>query len=565
MRRKLWVLFGFLLFSYGNTATAFNVACSASGQIIVIHRSKEKDISVFLRSLTTKISSIKKKIRKSKNINTAKSLIRNVAKRKKEKKELIKKASSVVCSSNPVQEIIRKEIPLDPCQGMINPLSFGAKGINSMDYLEDGELAKSNFKGSYKIGDSWDLIGIQEAILSANQGDTVCVPKGKYNIFRNKNVSAGTASHASITVKSGISIIGISKPIIQSPLREDQSRAAFKLTDNSQEIGSSIRIAGLHFSYGFLLFSSTGSDVRRGDNIVIEDNEFDGGFVGGITSFNDPEIPSSIDGTTLNSQQAGYVILISKINNAIIRNNIFRRDNKGPGRGIALFRTTNASIINNQMTGHFITAINVAGGKLSSPGILFDDSRNISSSIMNNIISRTASLTELTEDHGIYVVYGKNISIKGNQISGFSLGETGGSVKARNGEQYFIEDNFFKGSGVFLYNYDATGFGINYLRDVVVARNVVDQCNSPVGRPNGLALERAGIFFWSNISNRDANYIYEDNIKISSNKVHDGIIKVVEPLRGEAFSLIDNTAFKVSGEPVGVFKSGNIEGFVGCQ
>src|SRR5690606_36905093 len=115
---------------------------------------------------------------------------------------------------------------------------------------------------------------------------------------------------------------------------------------------------------------------------------------------------------------------------------------------------------NGGSTGYFVTAIND-----NSNGTLIKD----------NVISRATALTNPDEtDHGIYAHSFDGLTIRQNTISGWPANDTGGAVKARNGQNLLITQNTFNNSGILLYVYSTSSGSFMYLNNAVISTNTIN-------------------------------------------------------------------------------------------
>ncbi|SES02739.1 right-handed parallel beta-helix repeat-containing protein [Pedobacter rhizosphaerae] len=151
---------------------------------------------------------------------------------------------------------------------------------------------------------------------------------------------------------------------------------------------------------------------------------------------------------------------------SVVNTCTFARRVNNSGRGVWLKSTTNSKILNctfgnGGTTGYFVTAIN--------------DNSESNSLINNNIINRNIALnTDLDQtDHGIYAHSFNGLTISGNTISGWPANGSGGSVKARNGQNVTISGNTFNDSGILLYEYSNTP-AYPYLNNVIVLNNTIN-------------------------------------------------------------------------------------------
>lgn len=203
------------------------------------------------------------------------------------------------------------------------------------------------------------------------------------------------------------------------------------------------------------------------------------------------------------STNDGY-IFFNKIDDSAIRNCTFLRREGNDGRGVINKYTRNTIIENNNWggndpdeTGYFVTGINERGNN---------------SIIRNNTIAKHSTWAPLEkQDHGIYALDFDGVTILNNTISGWPPNGSGGSIKARNGQNLVIEDNHFKTSGILLYVYETSKIQ-QHLKNVMVKNNTIQI----IGGDASVAIYN-GIGYWT-----DTEYQNEYSIRIEGNIITNG-------------------------------------------
>ncbi len=211
-----------------------------------------------------------------------------------------------------------------------------------------------------------------------------------------------------------------------------------------------------------------------------------------------------VPGTNKNFYQDAYIHLIGT-DSALIDNCAFYRRSGNTGRAIWNSKSGNTKIINNDIgdgasLGYFVTAIN--------------DTESENTLIQANNLLRVASISDPAHtDHGIYVHSFENILIKYNNISGWPPDETGGAIKARNGQHLDIFGNTMTDSGVLLYEY-ATPVAYPFLKHVIVSYNTVHITTNVNDRYHGIS-------YWRNNAAGT-----EYSIRLSNNTLPNGTIYI---------------------------------------
>lgn len=416
---------------------------------------------------------------------------------------------------------------------LVNVRDFGATG--------DGQLRIADLsgkKGKYPAGASKDLVGIQEAILSASPGETVFIPAGEYVL------SAGESDPV-IKVEKSISILGEPGSRLEVPVAKDggSSKAFLLLFTSSKQI-SNVGIRHINLYRGYASF--VGAQNAFIDGVTVEHCTFEDGWF----TRDKATIPSYFAPAKVNTDTSGFELSLARVKNAVVKSNTFKRSDKVPGRGIVLWRTLDTSVTDNTFTGAFITAINGSGAVANKSGGFDSDTRVVNTVIRGNRATRSTKLEDLSEDHGMYIWGAKNTTIAGNTVKGWSLSDAGGSLKFRNAEGATIEDNTFIGSGLLLYSYSAPqGSSIPMLRDVTVRNNTIDLTGSVAKSSSASVQGRAGISYWRNFGKESDTM--ERNIVIHKNKIVNGSIQILGPANGPAFTVADNIASLVVIRPKG--------------
>lgn len=198
-----------------------------------------------------------------------------------------------------------------------------------------------------------------------------------------------------------------------------------------------------------------------------------------------------------------YIVFV-KIEDSAIKNCTFLRREGNDGRGIQNKYTRNTIIEYNnwggsdpESTGYFVTAIN---------------ERGTNTMIRHNTITKHPIWAPLEkQDHGIYALDFDGINITDNTISGWPPNGSGGSIKARNGQNIIIENNTFETSGILLYVYETSKIQ-QQLKNVIIKDNKIDI----IGGDSSASIYN-GIGYWT-----DTDYRNEFSIRIEGNAINNG-------------------------------------------
>jgi hypothetical protein len=315
------------------------------------------------------------------------------------------------------------------------------------------------------------LAQMNSVIAAANAGDTVWVEAGTYYIPSGK-----------IVMKSGVTL---QRKTAVNPIFDATSVANGMLTMPyyTGQIDNCL-IRGITFHN--IRFS-----INSAQNLRFMYCDFDYG-----------KRPS---GTDKNFYQDAYIQLTGT-DSAVVDNCNFYRRSGNSGRAIWNTSATNSKIINNDIgdggaLGYFVTGIN--------------ESATNNTIIQANKIKRNPALNtdDAQTDHGIYAHSFDQVLIKYNTISGWPANASGGSVKARNGQNISIFGNNMTGSGVLLYEY--SGSTSPFLKYVDVSYNTIDITTNVNDIYHGIG-------YWRNNAT-DMEY----SIRITHNTMPNGTINFI--------------------------------------
>lgn len=234
-------------------------------------------------------------------------------------------------------------------------------------------------------------------------------------------------------------------------------------------------------------------------------------------------------------------IQLNSCENMQVRGCVFKRRNGNSGRGIYTVGSTNTNITNNTFgvgdtTGYFVTAIND-----NSNGTL----------ISGNTMARKESWVSTSEtDHGIYAHSFDGLVITDNVISGWPTNASGGSIKARNGQNLTITNNTLNTSGILLYVYSNNPSN-PFLKNVIIDGNTINVSSSDDDIYHGIG-------YWRNTS--DSSFS-EYSIRIANNSLPNGRIKIGTPVVVSDFNANNGGVFNndigALTLPSGIANSGN--------
>ena len=325
-----------------------------------------------------------------------------------------------------------------------------------------------------QLADTISLARLNQIISQAEYGDTVYLEPAVYIIDGMINMVPG------ITLKGKAS----TKPILDATA---QNNELFEITYTSSDVNN-CTFENIAFYNIKMRFSPDTEYAIK--NVVFDGCLFDHG--------------KRRPGTDEKSYTNDSYIFFLKIEDAAIRNCTFLRRQGNDGRGIHNKYSRNTIIENNNWggsapdtTGYFVTAIN---------------ERGTNTIIRNNVIAKHTSWAPLEkQDHGIYALDFDGISIYNNHISGWPPNGSGGSIKARNGQNITIDNNTFVTSGILLYVYETSKIQ-QYLKNVLIKNNTIEI----LGGDHTASIYN-GIGYWT-----DTNYQNEYSIRIDSNVIING-------------------------------------------
>ncbi|SDO61183.1 Right handed beta helix region [Pedobacter steynii] len=325
------------------------------------------------------------------------------------------------------------------------------------------------------------LSQINAVIAGANPGETVLVQPGTYSVT------------GKIVMKAGVSI---AKQTSTNPIF-DASALSTILTMSYTSDMSNCLVSGITFWN--IRFSMIGAGSTSFKYCI-----FDYG-------------KRALNTNKTNNLKDAY-LEFRDADLSLVSNCVFCHRVADPGRGVWLKNTTNSKIMNNTFgnggtTGYFVTAIN--------------DNSQSNSLIDGNTITRNPalSLVDSLTDHGIYAHSFNGLTISNNTVSGWPVNGSGGSIKARNGQNLNISGNTLNDSGILLYEY-ANSPSFPYLKYVVVANNTINI-------PAAAADMYHGIGYY-----RDNTIHSEYSINISDNLLPNGTIYAA----GSAINVADFNA-----------------------
>jgi hypothetical protein len=325
-----------------------------------------------------------------------------------------------------------------------------------------------------QLKDTVSLAQLNELISLANFGDTVYIEPAVYII------------NGKINMVPGVTLKGLTstKPIFDATSKGSE---LFEILYNSEEVNN-CTFKNIAFYNIKMKFSPTTDYAIK--NVVFDDCLFDFG--------------KRKPGTDEKSYTNDAYIIFVKIEYSAIKNCTFLRREGNDGRGIQNKYTRNTIIEYNnwggsdpELTGYFVTAIN---------------ERGTNTFIRHNTIAKHPTWAPLEkQDHGIYALDFNRVNITSNTISGWPPNGSGGSIKARNGENIIIENNTFETSGILLYVYETSKIQ-QHLKNVVIKDNKIDI----IGGDSSASIYN-GIGYWT-----DTDYRNEFSIRIEGNTIKNG-------------------------------------------
>ncbi|MEQ4722448.1 VCBS repeat-containing protein [Nonomuraea sp. B19D2] len=300
--------------------------------------------------------------------------------------------------------------------GPVTAYGRAAARVNVSDYRTDGRS---------------DAEAIQAAISAASPGDTVYFEGGVYEL--DKPFFFG----------SGVRHVGEAG---NPPVLRGMGSASLLIDHTAARPLKDSTIRGLHFDNIHLRFKGA-TDYDAIVDLTIVDCQFENGA--GETVWN-----------------SDYVTL-SYTNGVTIDNSTFLRSAEHGGRGVVLHRTrttvvkdshfgTTRNLESDVSNGYFRTAINLMGFEEKDSVVL----RNEDVLIDGNVWRRTPGIPcpdgAKCEDHGMYGWGAKHVYVVGNYGDGWTTTAEGGSLKMRNGDDYYVLRNHFRSSGILTYMYPFT-------------------------------------------------------------------------------------------------------------
>lgn len=281
------------------------------------------------------------------------------------------------------------------------------------------------------IDSGMTLSQINAVIAGASAGQTVLVHSGTYNIT------------GKIVMKAGVSLAKLSStnPIFDASALSTQLNLAYS-TDVSNCTFSGITFWNIKFTVT--------SSVKTAFKYCI----FDYGKRKANTN-------------KTNNLSDAYINLNST-DSSLVYNCVFCHRSTDPGRGVWVAAGCTNDIVrkntfgNGGSTGYFVCAIN--------------DNSQSNSIIDSNTIARNTALNSIDSlsDHGLYAHSFNGLVISNNTFtSGWQTNDSGGDIKARNGQYLTISNNTLNDAGIMLYEYINTP-AFPYLKYVVVSNNTIN-------------------------------------------------------------------------------------------
>jgi hypothetical protein len=379
--------------------------------------------------------------------------------------------------------------------------SFACKRESSLDEMNAASLKAMKATTLTSVADhvietGMSLSQINAVIAGASSGETVLVQPGTYSIT------------GKIVMKAGVSL---AKQTSTNPIF-DASASAVILTMSYTTDISNCLISGITFwNVRFSMIGAAGTSFKY--------CIFDYG-------------KRAMNTNKTNNLKDAY-LEFRDADLSLVSNCVFCHRAADPGRGVWLKNTTNSKIINNTFgnggtTGYFVTAIN--------------DNSQSNSLIDGNTLSRNPglSLVDSLTDHGMYAHSFNGLTISNNTVSGWPANASGGSIKARNGQNLNISGNTLNDSGILLYEY-SNNPSFPYLKYVVVANNTINIAGAAADMYHGIGYYR------------DNTIHSEYSINISDNLLPNGTIYA-------AGSVINVADFNAAGG--GVYHNDTATGYV---
>lgn len=311
--------------------------------------------------------------------------------------------------------------------------------------LQDKKLAVVNAVADQVIETGMNLAQINAVIAGANSGQTVYVQPGTYTIT------------GKIVMKAGVSLV---KQTTTSPIFDASGLGTLLIMNYTTDLNN-CTISGITFwNIRFSVVSSASTTFKY--------CIFDYG-------------KRAVNTNKTNNLKDAY-LEFKDTNLSQVSNCVFAHRASDAGRGVWLKNTTNSKIINNTFgnggtTGYFVTAIN--------------DNSQGNSLIDGNVIQRNVALNAVDSltDHGLYAHSFNGLTISNNTVSGWPATASGGSIKARNGQNLNISTNTLNDSGVLLYEY-ISGTAFPYLKNVLVTSNTINMASAASDMYHGIGYYR---------------------------------------------------------------------------
>jgi hypothetical protein len=335
---------------------------------------------------------------------------------------------------------------------------------------------------------------IQGRLDSAGKGGVVDLDAGNYALSR------------SLTFKSGVTLNG--------PLKGkavlDASALPAPLTIKVDRVDG-VLLRRLEFRNVILHVSGTVAH-DAGRDVTLESCTF-------------------FDTKRANGASTGF-ILGTYATRLIVRGCTFLRSQEHHGEGVCFWRSHACKLENCRFGesgsdfparrfGHFTNAVYVQGWDRDEHN---SNLRCVDITLAGNTLRRSPEAAA-EEDHGIYALGAKGLSICDNDISGWTTELKGGAIKARDGSDYIIRRNRCTGSGILLYNYDTPTYD---LERVQVCDNIIKTASWD---GSTAAIRATGISYWR--ADRKGT---EKSIRIEDNTVENGVIVINTPLNAADFN-----------------------------
>lgn len=344
-----------------------------------------------------------------------------------------------------------------------------AKDLEKLE-VQDDKSTVLNAVADHVIETGMNLAQINAIIAGASSGQTVYVQPGTYAIT------------GKIIMKTGVSLV---KQTTTNPIFDASGLSALLVMNYTTDMSNCV-ISGITFwNVRFSVVSSASTTFKY--------CIFDYG-------------KRAVNTNKTNNLKDAY-LEFKDTNLSQVSNCVFSHRAADAGRGVWVKNTTNAKIINNTFgnggtTGYFVTAIN--------------DNSQSNSLIDGNVMQRNVALNAIDSltDHGIYAHSFNGLTISNNTVSGWPATASGGSIKARNGQNLNISNNTLNDSGILLYEY-ISGTAFPYLKNVIVSNNTINMASAANDMYHGIG------YYRDNTSHS------EYSIRIADNTLPNGAIYVM--------------------------------------